>query len=205
MAVWDIVSLRDVSKFVRIPQSDIEEIWYEIAQGFIEEHTGWSLNENLAVTEKIDGTGAIHVEPSYVPLSSVTELKLQGSVVPSTHYQVNWDSIRLLSYRGDDITIYDNIYSIAEFTFGVGNVEVTYNCGGYDSLPSKYQYAVRACFLYIIKELSVFYRGEGSDQMLRTYRPDRTQNPEEVLINYGSHGKIYGILSKFLPEKKLYA
>ena len=44
-------------------------------------------------------------------------------------------------------------------------------------------------------------RNEGSDQVLRKYRPDRTMMPEEVLKSYGVHGKIMGIIQANLPRR----
>lgn len=205
MAAWDIVSKADVSKFVRVPLTEMQDIWYEMAVGLIEEFTGWTLTAQSAITERVDGNGTDFIMVNRFPISAVTSLTLEGSSISSTYYGVTWDSIKLYSYRGEDITIYTGLYAINYFPYGSGNITVVYNAGGYASLPNKYYQSVRSCLFMIIKEFSTNFRGEGSDQMYKKYRPDRTQNPEEVLLNYGQHGKIMGIIKAFLPQKRHYA
>ena len=205
MAAWEIVTKADVQSFTRIPLVEMQDIWYEMAVGLIEEHTGWTLTAESNITEKVNGTGADFIQPSQIPISSVSSVTVLSSSLSSGFYKVNWHVIQLLSYRGDDITDYGGLYSITEFPYGIGNVTVVYDAGGYSSLPNKYLRAVQMCMFFLIKEISQNFRGEGSDARYKKYRPDRTQNPEEVLENYGQHGKMFGIMNRFLPKRKYYA
>lgn len=205
MATWDIISVDQASKFIRIPQSEIQDFWYDVSIGLIEQHTGWTLDIVDNIDEKIDGTDSTHIEVTQFPISSVSQVKVMGDIIPSSYYAVKWNMIQLLSYRGEDVSIYNGLYSIDVFPYGVGNVQVIYDCGGVNSLPNKYKQAVTMCLLMLCKEISTNFRGEGSDQILRKFRPDRTQNPEEVLINYGQHGKMEGILKALLPKRKHFA
>lgn len=202
---WNIVTKQQASDFVRVPLSKMEDIWYDMAIGLIEDHTGWTLTATSAITERVAGNGTDILMVSKYPISSVTSVTVEGVSLNSSYYGVYWDSIQLYSYRGEDITLYTGLYSINWFPYGVGNITVVYNAGGYSSLPNNYLQAVRACILMVCKEFSTNFRGEGSDQMYKKYRPDRTQNPEEVLLNYGQHGKINGILAKFLPQRRNWA
>lgn len=202
---WEIVSSSIVKDFIRVPQSDMQDIWYDMAVGLIEEHTGWNLTATLGITEKTDGNGTDFLAVQNAPIASVASVKVEGDTIPSGYYHVRWDSIRLLSYRGEDVSLYNGLYSITHFPFGVGNIEIVYDGGGATALPNKYLQSVKSCILMVCKEFSTNFRGEGSDQMYRKYRPDRTQNPEEVLLNYGQHGKITGILKAFLPTRKNFA
>lgn len=205
MPSWVIVSKQEASQFIRVALSEVQDIWYDMAVGLIEEHTGWTLTAESSITERVDGLGTDYFELKKYPIASVTSVTLQGSAVNSNYYNVEWDKVRLYSYRGEDLTLYTGLYSLDYFPYGSGNLTVVYNAGGYASLPNRYLQAVKACILMVCKEFSTNFRGEGSDQMYRKYRPDRTQNPEEVLMSYGQHGKITGILKAFLPRKRQYA
>lgn len=202
---WEIVTKNDAKQFIRVPTIEIQDLWYDLAVGLIEEHTGWTLTAQSGITERVNGTGADYLETEKFPISAVTSIVVEASSLSSSFFAVRWNMIQLLSYRGEDITDYGGLYSINEFPFGIGNVTVVYNAGGHTSLPNKYLRATQMTILMLIKEISTNFRGEGSDQRYKTYRPDRTQNPEEVLLNYGQHGKMQGILKANLPIKRMYA
>lgn len=205
MATWDIVSKEDTKQFIRVPVDDIQDLWYDLALGMIEEHTGWTLESDTNITELVNGTGADYIQVANFPIASVASISIESLGISSGFYATRWYMIQLLSYRGDSITDYGGLYSICEFPYGIGNVTVTYNCGGFDSLPNKYARATQLTMLMLMKEISTNFRGEGSDQRYKNYRPDRTQNPEEVLLNYGQHGKMQGILKANLPKQRLYS
>lgn len=202
---WEIVTKNDAKEFIRVPTLDIQDLWYDMALGLIEDHTGWTLEAQSGITERANGSGTDILETEIFPIQSVSSIVIESNGLSSGFYTTRWNWIQLLSYRGEDITDYGGLYSITEFPFGIGNVTITYNAGGYDSLPNKYKRATQLTMLMLIKEISTNFRGEGSDQMYKKYRPDRTQNPEEVLLNYGQHGKMQGILKANLPIRRLYA
>lgn len=205
MATWDILTKEQVSSFIRVPEDRMVDDWYDMAIGHIESHTGWYLDPVLNITEIISGAGADYIVPDYVPISSVTSIQVNGITVPPTYYVVSWDMIQLKSHRPDDVTAAQMLYTINDFTLGSKNINISYSSSGYNGLPRKYKEPVKLCIYFICKEISVNFRGEGSDQIMRKYRPDRTMNPEEVLMGYGQHGKIMGILNTLLPQHKRYS
>lgn len=202
---WEIVSKESVASFIRVPEDRMMDVWYDMSIGLIEDHTGWYLDAQTNITELTSGNGSNFLVPDVVPIASVSSIRIEGSLVPPTHYVTSWDMIQLKSYRSDDILQSDMLYSIGEFNLGTRNIEIVYNSAGYNGLPRKYKEALKSCIFFICKEFSVNFRGEGSDQMMRKYRPDRTMNPEEVLMSYGQHGKIKGILNTILPLHKRYS
>lgn len=202
---WEIVTKADTKNFIRVPLDEIQDLWYDLALGLVEEHTGWTLTPEADITERVNGTGADYIETEKFPISSVSSVTIESSSLSLGFMAARWNMIQLLSYRGEDITNYGGLYSINEFPYGIGNVTVVYSCGGALSLPNRYYRTVQMTMLMLIKEISTNFRGEGSDQMYKKYRPDRTQNPEEVLLNYGQHGKMQGILKTNLPKRRLYA
>lgn len=202
---WEIVSDTDVANYVRFPVNNLRDAWYDQAIGIIEGFTGWSLTEENNITEVLDGTGTSDLKPEKIPISSVTSINISGINIPTSYYYVTWSGIKLKSHRDFSVQLSSGLYEIIDFPYGVANITIEYSCGGFNILPRKYQEAIKAATFMIIKEYTVIPRSEGSDQVMRTYRPDRTMLPEEVLMNYGTHGKIRGILNAMLPQERLFA
>lgn len=206
---WEIVTQTEAANFARVQENQLDNVWYDIALGMIEAHTGWeSLTQATNVSEYLDGNGS-SILKTRLPLNSVSLVQVVGTTVPSTYYNVAWYGLEMRSYVPGDtfqtymllerLLAYENIFPI-----GIKNVYAVYNYGGTASLPSKYYNATKSALLQIIKELSTVPRTEGSDSMLKKYRPDRTMQPEEVLRSYGVHGKVYGILLATLPKVKMW-
>lgn len=206
---WEIITKTQTADFARVTEAQLSDLWYDIALGMVERFTGWrSLSDAKTVAEYVDGSGSSILIPN-IPINTVTSVQVHGISLPSGYYYAAWNGIELRTYRpGEDFetTVWlERVTSFGEiFPFGLKNIYVDYNYGGTASLPSEYLTAVKSALLQIIKELSTVPRTEGSDSMLKKYRPDRTMNPEEVLQNYGVHGKINGILLATLPKKRLY-
>ena len=206
---WEIVSKVDVATFARVTQDMLRDVWYTTALGHIERYTGWQkLTAAENITEYVDGSGDAILTPR-VPINTVTTIQVHGTPLPSGYWASTWDGIRLRSYRPGEsfeTTVFlERTTSFGEiFPFGLSNIYLSYNVGGIASLPVEYSEAVKEALLLVIKEFSVVPRMEGSDSMLKKYRPDRTMVPEEVLHNYGLHGKINGILRAILPQTKTY-
>lgn len=206
---WEIITQTQAANFSRVQESQLDNVWYDIAIGAIESHTGWeSLAQTQTIAEYLDGTGS-NILKTRLPLNSVSLVQVVGTTVPSSYYYAGWYGIEMRSYVPGDtfqtymllerLLAYENI-----FPMGLKNVYVEYNYGGISSLPNKYIAAIKSCLLQIIKEISTVPRTEGSDSMLKKYRPDRTLMPEEVLREYGVHGKIHGILAASLPKQKMW-
>lgn len=206
---WIIITQAEAADFARVTEAQLQDDWYNIALGMIEQHTGWrSLETAVNAQEYVDGTGTYIIKPS-PPINSVSLVQIHGETVPSAYYYVNWYGIEMRTYiPGDSYQLtllldrktgFNNI-----FPFGIKNVYLEYNYGGTASFPSRYLDSIKWAALQIVKEISTVPKTEGSDSMLKKYRPDRTMLPEEVLRMYGVHGKILGILAATLPSKKLW-
>ena len=206
---WEIVTKTDTAKFCRVATTELLDSWYDISLGLIERHTGWySLSVEEDVVEYVNGPGNAILVPKF-PINSVSSIYISGVILPSTYYYTAWNQIEIRTYRIDevyDLTVQlERITNWGEaFPFGIRNINLTYNVGGVESLPSKYLYSLKSTLLMVIKEFSTVPRNEGSDSMLKKYRPDRTMLPEEVLTSYGVHGKIKGILKAMLPKQRVY-
>lgn len=206
---WEIVTQTETADFARVSVTQLQDIWYDMAVGMVEQYTGWSsLSTPENAQEYVNGSGSSLLRIKS-PVNTVSVLEIHGVSVPASLYYVNWYGIEMRSYVPDSILYitYSMERSFAldnVFPFGIKNVYVEYNYGGISSLPDKYKNALKWALLQIIKEMSTVPRTEGSDSMLRKYRPDRTLLPEEVLRMYGIHGKILGILGATLPKQKVW-
>lgn len=199
---WELVSKSDVAKNIRVAAPDIQDIWYDSAIGLVERFTGWNLVAAQSYTEYGDGNGSEIFTPEVLPLNSVSSLKISTQLIPSTAYLVRWDGVYFKTPEVLPTTPYTtSLIYYNHFPFGIGNVYIEYNGGGITNLPSKYSSYLPMTLTYIIKELSVLFRNEGSDNVLEKYRPDRSQVKEEVLQNYGIHGKVRGIIKSWYPIK----
>ena len=206
---WEIITKEDAANFARITTAQLQDIWYDVALAAIENYTGWqSLTEAADISEYIDGPGSSILVPR-LPINTVSLLQIYGSSVPTSYYYVTWNGVEMRTYRPGETyetTVYfERVTSFGDvFPFGIRNIYITYNYGGIGSLPNEYLGLVKDSLLQVIKEFSVVPRSEGSDTMLKKYRPDRTLQPEEILSNYGIHGKIKGILQATLPRRKTF-
>lgn len=206
---WTIITEAETADFARVTEAQLQDDWYDMALAMVEQHTGWrSLEAAVNATEYVDGSGTYIIKQA-PPINSVSLVQIHGETVPAAYYYVNWYGIEMRTYiPGDSYQLtllldrktgFNNI-----FPFGIKNVYLEYNYGGTASLPTRYQDSLKWAMLQIVKEISTVPKTEGSDSMLKKYRPDRTMLPEEVLRMYGIHGKILGILSATLPSKKLW-
>lgn len=199
---WEIVPKSQVSENIRIPVTSLQDIWYDAAIGLVERFSGIYIGEAANYTEEGDGTGSIFYRPKVIPVNSVSSLSILGQTIPSYRYSVRWDGIWFKDQRVLDTNPYSTGFVYySSFPFGISNVDITYNAGGITNLPSEFKDALPMTLILVIKEMSVLFRTEGSDQVLEKYRPDRSKVKDEVLQNYGIHGKIRGIIKSWLPPK----
>ena len=199
---WELVSKTDVAKNIRIAAPDIQDLWYDSAVGLVERFTGWNLLSPQDYTQYGDGNGSEIFMPEVLPINSVSLLKILGQEIPITSYLVRWDGVYFKTPEVLSSTPYTtSLVYYNRFPFGIGNVYIEYNAGGPANLPNKYAAYLPMTLTYIIKELSVLFRNEGSDSVLEKYRPDRSQVKEEVLQSYGIHGKVRGIIKSWYPIK----
>jgi len=191
--MWKIVSKDEVSNFARISAGSIEDMFYDTTLGVVETFTGWS---NLEAPINIIHTAHGHGSPillAHAPINSVASITVNGAVISPSLYYVSWDKIYMKNSEENP--------RLQVFKRGFANIELAYNIGGIASIPENYQQSLKATLLLCIKEMVAIPRNEGSDQVLRKYRPDRTMMPEEVLKSYGVHGKIMGIIQANLPRR----
>lgn len=190
--MWTIVTKNDVAEYARINISNIDDSWYDIVLGIVENKTGWfSLENAVDVTETVHGNNS-PIMVVKAPINSITSIVANNSIISPSTYTFTWNKIYMKN-KTDRSTL-------SVFPPGIANIDITYNVGGTDSLPPDYQENLRATLLLCLKEFVAVPRNEGSDQMLKKYRPDRTMMPEEVLQSYGLHGKISGIIKSLLPN-----
>lgn len=191
--MWKIISKSDAAEYARMSINSIDDLWYDTTLGLIEVHTGWaSLDETMDDVRVLHGTNTpILLVPA--PINSITYIKIDDVALSDGLYHYNWNKIYMKNASTRT--------SLSTFPTGIANIEVSYNVGGITSLPDEYQSALKATLLLCIKEFVAIPRNEGSDQVLRKYRPDRTMMPEETLKNYGVHGKIMGIIRANLPSR----
>lgn len=190
--MWNIISKSDLAEFARISAGSIDDIWYDATLGIIETFTGWSHLEEPV--NKIYTTHG-HNSPILVslsPINTVNSITVNSKVISPSLYFVSWDKIYM---KNDD----ENRNMV--FVRGFGNITVDFNIGGTSAIPDHFQQALKGTLLLCLKEMVAIPRNEGSDQVLRKYRPDRTMMPEEVLKSYGVHGKIMGIVQANLPRR----
>lgn len=191
--MWTIISKDRAAEFARVNVDSIDDLWYDEILGTIEVYTGWySLENGIDVTERRHGSNS----PLLLlksPINSISSIIINGSLLSSSAYDYDWNKVYMINESSDA--------PLAVFSKGIKNIIISYNVGGTDSLPSKYLNALQMTMLLCMKEYVAIPRGEGSDQTLRKYRPDRTQAPEEVLQSQGIHGKIQGILRVNLPSR----
>src|SRR6478609_5940525 len=97
---WQIISKEDTSKYIRLPVVQLEDLWYEMSLGLIEQYTGWEGLEEDAetITETLDGTGMSYL-PTRTPLASLSSLSIFGVTMPTSYYDVRWDGLYLKTYR----------------------------------------------------------------------------------------------------------
>ena len=189
--MWTLITKNELAEYARINVNNIDDSWYNIILGIIEDKTGWSYLENAEdVVDVIHGNSSpILIGKS--PINSISSIVVNGSALSPSVYTYTWNKIYMKNNT-------DRAY-LSVFPPGIANIQITYNVGGINSLPSTYQQALRATVLLCLKEFVAVPRNEGSDQVLKKYRPDRTMMPEEVLQSYGLHGKISGIIKSTLP------
>lgn len=191
--MWTLVTKEELATYARININNIDESWYEIVLGIIEDRTGWNYLEDAQdVVDIVHGNGS-PILAVRSPINSVSSIVINGATLASSAYTFTWNKIYMVN--NTDRT------SLSVFSPGISNIRLSYNIGGIDSLPNHYQQALRSTLLLCLKEFVAIPRNEGSDQILKKYRPDRTMMPEEVLQSYGLHGKISGIIKTQLPQR----
>lgn len=193
-----------MSQYIRMPTSQIDDIWYTWCMALIQKHTGWySLDEAKTLTDQyLDGDGSAYLRTRR-PLNSISSLLVNGTSLSDAHYLARWDGVYLRTFYQSESFIYSDYRYTGFFPEGIGNIKITYNAGGTDNLPEEYLGALQASLVLIVKEFSTLPRQEGSDQIMKRYNPNRTAEPEEALRTFGIHGKIQGILNSTLPKRIL--
>jgi len=207
---WAIVTKTEAANFARVTEPQLQDVWYDAALALIENYTGWhSLEVPKTASEYVDGNGSQILHPN-LPVNSVNLIQIHGQTVPSAYYHVNWYGVEMRTYIPGDVYISHMLFERKLgaqniFPYGIKNIYIEYSYGGTSSMPKRLVDNIKWGLLQIIKEISTVPKNEGSDSMLKKYRPDRTLLPEEVLSNYGLHGKIRGILMATFPKQKLWS
>lgn len=201
---FEIVDKSIVSDMIRMPASKIRDEYYDMAIGQIQLHTGWRyLNYNVDLVQIKDGDDSFYLQLQK-PVNTVSYVKINNTPVPSAYYVVRWDGIYMKTEPQSVDLIYEtSLYSPNCFSLGIGNIEVSYNCGGIANLPYEYQEAIKLAIILIIQTLSTLPREEGSDQILRNYKPQNQEyeRKDESQSGVGIHGKIRDIIFKTLPRR----
>lgn len=207
---WEIITKTQASEFIRIPESKLDDIWYDITIGLIESHTGWEdLDAEIGpVTSTFSGDGSSYI-PLKTPLKSVDSIRTVGVLLPTAYYTVAWDGVYMNTYRPLNVVIQQSVYYDTYsqygtiFPVGQNNISVTYTHGGYLNLPKNLRNSLKAAALMILREFTVYPRNEGSDQIMKVYKAGL--HTDEALKKAGTHGKILGILEDFMPPRNRFA
>lgn len=191
--MWKIITKEEASEFARVSINSIDDIIYDTTLGLIEVHTGWrNLDDPINTIKYAHGIGS-PILLLDAPINSITYIKIDGVTIDSSLYYADWNKVYMKN-NSDRLSL--NVFPV-----GIGNIEVSYEQGGSETLPESYRQSLIATTLLCVKEMIAIPRNEGSDQVLKKYRPDRTMMPEETLKNYGVHGKIMGIIRANLPSR----
>jgi len=190
---WEMISKEEVALLAGIKQSDLRDIWYNMATGIVGRIAGiWNVGAPTSITEVRDGRDLPRIDVHQPPISAVTSVTVDGYSVDSAYISYDTTSI-VLSDSGYTGNPYADDQVITE---GDKNVTLVYTSG-----TSTIDYSVALVVALIIKELANLHTMEGSEAVIQFYRPGQSAATEDPLIRWGIHGKIEGIIETFLGKK----
>lgn len=187
---WELISKTEVSKITGARETDLRDMWYDMAVGLIERLTGINhLGTTALIVETAngDGTGLLTVRKP--PITSVTSIHVDGSLVSPDSYVVYETYIQLK----DNIGFGNRISDV--FPKASGNIQITYTSG------TTGDHAIKLTIALLVKELVNFALGEGAETKIQFYRPGKSAATEEPLTQWGVHGKMVGIVHSILGYK----
>lgn len=187
---WELISKIEVAKISGARETDLRDMWYDMAVGLVERLTGIT---NLGVTDNVvevsngDGTGMLTVRKP--PIVSVSSIYINNALVSPEHYVVHESYVQMV----------DNVYYegtvTGVFPKGKGNITISYVSG------TQGDNAIKLVIALLIKELVNFSLGEGAESKIQFYKPGKSAATEEPLVQWGVHGKMVGIVHSILGYK----
>lgn len=187
---WELISKLEVSKLTGARETDLRDMWYDMAVGLIERLTGINHIGTTATIVEVsngDGTGLLTVRKP--PITSVSSIFVDGDLIPVESYTVYETYIQLKDNALFGSGISDN------FPKGKGNIQVTYVSG------TSGDSSIKLTIALLVKELVNFALGEGAETKIQFYKPGKSNATEEPLIQWGVHGKMVGIVHSMLGYK----
>lgn len=191
---WEAVSKEDVQALSGVRESDLSDLWYDMAVAVLAYVCEVHHIANLtAVTDLVDGTGSSSVDVRQPPINSVTSVSINNIVVPSNRYTHGRNSVTLID------AISANPYLSSDvFERGTRNVSISYISGEVDN--AIYSLAVAL----IIKEIAALKIGEAADARIQFGSTNRSDGKAISRKYVGVHTRVIEI-ARTLFAKKLRA
>lgn len=188
---WEAISKAEVAKLSGTREADLSDTWYDQAVGLIETHKGiYNPGLSVTVTDVLDGDNTSRIRVRRPPIESVTSLYVDNYLISANSYVFSDGVISLIDNYSGNPYVFDKI-----FPAGKKNVTVTYVSGGG---PLSVSGAVSLTIALIIKELANLHSQEGAESRLMSYRPGKSVATEDPIHEWGTHGKIKGIIEALL-------
>jgi len=188
---WEAISAEDVSALSGISEDRLIDLWYDMAIGILSYVCEVNnIGDLTSVTETIDGTGSSSVSVKSPPITSVTSVSVDGSVVESSKYTHDKRNIVLV----DSFTT--NPYSNHDvFPTGVRNVSVTYVSGQADD------HVYGLAIALIVKEIASLKIGEAADARIQFGSTTRSDGKTLSRKYIGVHTRVVEIANTLFRKK----